>query len=472
MPPLLSPGDRCHVYEIIASVGTSGAAELYLARDPAGQPCILKIMAAPGAEKQRLRFAQEGVVLAKIAHANVVQVFGAGAWDERVWLAIERFGGHTLGERLRAGGPPPLDELLGWVQQVCAGLAEAHRLGIVHRNLTPESVVVGPGGLVKLGDFGMAKLASFGVVTTADQQIGAVLYAAPEQLVGKEEVGPRADLYGLGVLLYEAVSGVRPMGPGPFNTITAVAWQLRERARPLRERAPGAPADLEALVHQMLEKTPAMRPVSALEVHDRLRDVRVRLRAPLVREVRNAVPVEHALAWAPTQPMPVSAGHDGGDRTAVLPAAVTMGATPVPAPAPRTVALLKEPSFRPDAPGEVRVTGEPVVGEARRSRPASRLSATARAAMGAGALTLVASVAVSSWTLWGRLTGPTQGAGSGTPAQLASVPAAPVSPPASTASTPLPTASAAAPRAPGAGASKRPGAPSPRPPGSTPRARN
>ena len=94
-------------------------------------------------------------MLAKIAHPSVVQVFGAGAWGE------------------------PLDDLLGWVQQVCGGLGEAHRLGIVHRNLTPEGVVLGPGGLVKVTNFGMAKLASFGVVTTADQQIGSMLYAAP-----------------------------------------------------------------------------------------------------------------------------------------------------------------------------------------------------------------------------------------------------------------------------------------------------
>ena len=104
MPQLLRPGDRCHTYEILASLGTSGAAELYLARALPGEPCVLKIMAAPGADKQRLRFAQEGVVLAKIAHANVVRIFGAGALGEHVWLAIERFGEHTLGDRLRAGG--------------------------------------------------------------------------------------------------------------------------------------------------------------------------------------------------------------------------------------------------------------------------------------------------------------------------------------------------------------------------------
>ena len=233
MPPILNPGDRCDVYEVIHSLGTSGIAELYLVREPFGEPCVLKMMAAPGADKQRLRFAQEGVVLAKIAHANVVRVFGAGTWGEHAWLAIERFGGHTLGDRLRVGGPPPLDDLLGWVQQVCSGLAEAHRLGIVHRNLTPESVVLGPGGLVKVTDFGMAKLASFGVVTTSDHQIGSVLYTSPEQLIDKEEIGPRADLYGLGVLLYEAITGVHPMGPGSPNTMQIVSWHLDERAAPL-----------------------------------------------------------------------------------------------------------------------------------------------------------------------------------------------------------------------------------------------
>ena len=457
MPPFLRPGDHCHVYEIVVSLGTVGtserAAELYLGRGPSGDPCLLKIMAAPGADKQRLRFAQEGVVLAKIAHPSVVQVFGAGAWGERVWLSIERFGGQTLGDRLRAGGPPPLDDLLGWVQQVCGGLGEAHRLGIVHRNLTPEGVVLGPGGLVKVTNFGMAKLASFGVVTTADQQIGSMLYAAPEQLVGKEEIGPRADVYALGVLLYQAITGERPMGPGPYNAMTVVSWHLREQARPLRERAAarGAPADLEALVHQMLEKAPSMRPVSVLEVHDRLRDARVSLRAPLLREVRNAAPVERPIALAPTQPMPASPDltPPAEDRTAVLPARVPVPASPRVV-APHPVARPEEPLFRPEASGEVRVTGEPVESAARISRPASRSTRAAGAAIGAGALTLATALAVTGWTLSRHLTGPAQGAASDPPA-----PAAPVSAPA-------PSASAPTPRSRGVAAPPRPRAPAPR----------
>ena len=413
MPLLLAPGDRCDDYEIVASLGTSGAAELYLARAPSGEPCVLKIMAAPGADKQRLRFAQEGVVLAKIASANVIRVFAAGALGEHVWLAIERFGEQTLADRLRAGGPLPLDDLLGWAQQVCAGLAEAHRLEIVHRNLTPESVVLGPGGLVKLGEFGMAKLASFGVVTTADQQTGAVLYAAPEQLLGKLEVGPRADLYGLGVLLYEAIAGVRPMGPGPLNAMTVVSWHLEEQARPLHEHVPSVPADLEALVHQMLEKAPSMRPASALEVHDRLRDVRVGLRAPLLREVRNAAPVG-PVSLAPTQRMAAALGPEE-DRPAVLPAQVPSSPSPSPnserdrAPARAWMGTMP----LPEAPGEVRVTGEPVEREARMSRPASRWAAGA--AIGAGVLALAAAAA-TAWTLWSPRPGPALGAGTETSA--------------------------------------------------------
>jgi len=221
----------------------------------------------------------------------------------------------------------------------------------------------------------------------------------------------------------------------------------------VRERAP---ADLEALVHQMLEKAPSKRPVSVIEVHDRLRDARVSLRAPLLREVRNAAPVQRSMVLAPTQPMPASPGvtPPGGDRTAVLPARVPVPASPLVA-APHRVASPEAPIFRPEAPGEVRVTGEPVESEARRSRPASR--STMAAAIGAGALTLATALAVTGWTLWSHLTGPAQGAASDPPA-----PAAPVSPPAASASAPAVSASAATPRSPGAGASKHPRAPAPR----------
>ncbi len=205
-------------------------------------------------------------------------------------------------------------------------------------------------------------------------------------------------------------------------------------------------------MHQMLEKAPSMRPVSVLEVHDRLRDARVSLRAPLLREVRNAAPVERPMALAPTQPMPASPG--GEDRAAVLPARV-----PVAGVAARRwhrthahgVARPEEPLFRPDAPGEVRVTGEPVESEARISRPASRsTTAATRAAIGAGALTLAAALAVTGWTLWSHGAGPAQGAGSDPPA------------PAASASAPAPSASASAPRSPRAGAPPRPRAPAPR----------
>jgi serine/threonine protein kinase len=388
MSTLLQPGDRCAGHEILRHLATGGTAEVYLARLPTGELRAFKIMKAPGAAKRQARFAQEGEALAMIVHPSVLRVYDADAYGEQVWLSLEMFEGETLAQKFRAGRMP-LDDLLHVIQQVCDGLAEAHRVGIVHRDLTPDNILVGPGGTVKVFDFGIAKLVEFGVETTSEQQIGTARYMAPER-ARDDSASPRMDVYSLGLVLYEGVGGEEAMGPEPRNMMGIVRWHIWGQPRPLRELAPGVSSELAALVHQMLAKDPADRPGSMLEVQARLREERTRLRAPQLRAARNAAPVDRLPAFAPTVPMTAMP-----DLTA--------------------------------GPAELRSTDVPVESAARQSRVAPRR--VPAAAIGAG---LVVLAAAASWMFLGRAPGSaSQAAGAPRPAAPAPAPAPSAAPSAS-----------------------------------------
>jgi serine/threonine-protein kinase len=490
MPPLLQPGDCCGVFQIIAFVRAAGGAELYLAAAPGGERCFLKMMTERGSDKERLRFAQEGQVLVRILSPGVLRVLGAGAWGAHPWVALEQPPGETLGERLRAGRPPP-EDALAWMEQVCSVLEEIHAAGIVHRNLTPDGVHLLPGNVVKLGGFRVARLEAFGVVTTTDHQVGSARSAAPEVLRPHQdqEVGPAADLYGVGVLTYEAIGGCHPLGREPTCMTTTAFWHLNGSARPLREIAPGASAALEALVHQLLEKDPQRRPASAGEVRKRLRAERALLRAPLLRAACNAAPVERPIGLQATQPMPAApdAAPPGGDRAAMLPTASpapaparTLPPTPVAPPvaapiAPPLAAPLATPLAAPIAPPvagppvpagmsspqpptDLRVTVEPVESMARHSRATPRWAPAA--VVGASVLALAVGAAIGASVVMGRPTDRAQATGSAAPpGPTATVSAAPPAP-----SAPAPSTSASAPRPAGPGAAKRPRPPALPPP--------
>ncbi len=227
MSTRLQPGDCCAGHEIVQHLSTGGSAEVYAARLPSGELRALKIMAVERAAAPSLpaRFAQEGEALALIVHPSVVRFYDAGVWEDRVWLSLELAPGETLGRRLRARGRPPLDDLLPWIQQACEGLAEAHRVGVFHRDLTPENLLVMPGGAVKVIGFGMAKLRAWGVATTREQQIGSAKYRPPEQVRGAPAQASM-DVYAIGQVLYEALAGEHAMGDAPRSMIDVVAWQL------------------------------------------------------------------------------------------------------------------------------------------------------------------------------------------------------------------------------------------------------
>jgi len=237
-------------------------------------------------------------------------------WPTATPLLLELVEGVTLADRLSSRTHrAPIEDVLSWLQQACEGLAEAHRMSIVHRDVTPANILVTSAGSVKVIDFGAAKL-RWGVKTTSEQRLGAAMYMAPEATRGAA-AHPTMDVYSMGLVVHEVVAGVHPMGDTARNMISVVSWQLHGRPRPLREVAPEAPPDLEAIVLAAVEKDPALRLPTIRALADGLREVQARLRAPLRRSARNLPPASHEVSLAPTVPMPV---YDGAPPTADRPA--------------------------------------------------------------------------------------------------------------------------------------------------------
>ncbi len=259
----LMPGRQIGAYRIVSLVGAGGMGEVYRARDSRlGREVALKILpeavAADAAWLRRLR--REAEALARLAHPNVMTVFEAGESDGLTFVASELLEGETLRARLLRGALP-LATVYDVGRQVALGLAAAHACGLMHGDVTPGNVMLGPGGRVTLLDFGLAR--PIGGPSSETQPLdvaaGTSGYMAPEQIRGGE-VDARSDVFALGVLLFEMHSGRRPfIGTTAADVQAAV---LRDEAPPLR----GAPPALRHIVARCLRKAPAERHATAGDV--------------------------------------------------------------------------------------------------------------------------------------------------------------------------------------------------------------
>jgi serine/threonine-protein kinase len=301
---IFHPGERFAGHVIERRLASGDGAAVYRAVNAEGKPRALKVLQVPrgGLGNAAARFSQEGVLLTLIAHDNVVRCYDAGAIDDLCWLSLELVPGVTLAERLSAG-EVPLDDLLRWVAQACDGVAEAHRVGVVHRNLSPENLLVTEAGSVKVIDLGVAKLRGWGVMSALNEQLGTAMHMAPEQLFGAP-ADPRMDIHAVAVILYQAITGRSPMGD--VRTMDEITDWHRSgaRPRPLREVVSGLPTDLGALVDQGLAKNPADRPASMVAVARRLRAIISWLQASPRRAARNMLPDADPRLGA-TAPMPI-----------------------------------------------------------------------------------------------------------------------------------------------------------------------
>lgn len=251
-------------------LGRGGMASVHLARDEElDRPVAVKVLdALAGDDEARRRFVREARLAARLSHPNVVAVYDVGDRDGVPYIVMEYVEGETLAELLAGRGRLAPEEAVRLAVQVCAGLEHAHAAGLVHRDVKPQNLLVGTDGTVKISDFGIARAAEATRMTTEGTILGTAGYLAPEQLAGGE-ITPAADVYGVGAVLYEALTG-RP--PVAVRSLEELAAAHARAVPPVRNVAADVSRGLEEEVMRALAWRPEYRHRSAADLARRLAD--------------------------------------------------------------------------------------------------------------------------------------------------------------------------------------------------------
>jgi serine/threonine-protein kinase len=290
-------------YRLSELIAVGGMGEVHLAVDERlGRRVAVKIMSRAVSEYSDSveRFRREAVVVARLNHPNIAQVYDYGVEDGAHYIVMEYAAGSDLSRVLRERGPLEADEALSLTAQVCAALAVAHRAGVVHRDIKPGNVIVGPDGSVKVTDFGIARALGQTALTDAGTVLGTAQYLPPEQARG-ESATPASDLYALGILLYQMVTGTPP-----FTGDSPVAIAMRHLDEPVpapSASVPGLPTVVDRVVARATAKVPG----------DRYRDADAMARAVRATDTTDAFhPADASAASAATRALPTPTQRGGG----------------------------------------------------------------------------------------------------------------------------------------------------------------
>lgn len=258
-------------YEIAEQVGSGGYCEVWRATDTVfSRPLAVKMLHPGYAAKidVRVRFRAEARHAGSLSHPNIARVYDYREPDDGQppYLVMELVDGPSL-ENVLARGPLDPGQSMDIIAQAASGLQAAHAAGLIHRDIKPANLLLTRHGTVKITDFGIAHAVGSAAVTPHGEIMGTPGYHAPEQVAG-ERVTPASDLYALGVVAYECLSGGPPFAGSPVEMAVA------HRDRPLPPLAPPVPADVSAFVAELTAKDPVRRPGSAAEVARRARELR------------------------------------------------------------------------------------------------------------------------------------------------------------------------------------------------------
>jgi serine/threonine-protein kinase len=270
-------------YRLDAELGRGGMGIVYRSHDTLlDRGVAVKVLSATGlGSERRARLLHEAQAAAQLNHPNIVGVYDAGEAESVPFIVMEL----VEGESLHSRRPTALDEILSLARQICAALEHAHAHGIIHRDLKPENVLITSDGIAKLMDFGLARSRA-SRISTEGAIVGTVFYLAPEQALG-QAIDGRADLYALGVMLYELTTGRLPVtGDDP---LAIIAQHLHAPIVAARTHRADLPPALETIILKLLAKTPEDRFASAGEVGAALAAIAVQLQSPAVPQPADAV---------------------------------------------------------------------------------------------------------------------------------------------------------------------------------------
>ncbi|MCW2613807.1 MAG: serine/threonine protein kinase, partial [Frankiales bacterium] len=261
-------------YRLEERIAVGGMGEVWRAADTVlGRVVAVKTLRPEfvGDADFRARFRAEAQHSARLSHPGIAAVYDFGETPDAAWLVMELVDGEPLSSLLWRERVLPTDRVLDVVAQTAAALQAAHDGGVVHRDVKPGNLLVRPDGVVKVTDFGIASAAGSTPLTQTGQLVGTALYVSPEQASGRR-AGPASDLYSLGVVAFECLSGARPF-PGE-HPVAVVLAHLNDPPPDLPSEVPPA---VVALVQRLLAKDPADRPASAGELAVTARALRDRL---------------------------------------------------------------------------------------------------------------------------------------------------------------------------------------------------
>ncbi len=268
----MAQSDTIGKYEILGEIGRGGMGAVYKARDPLLDRVVaVKTVLTSGLEPAtRARFQREARSAARLQHPNIVTIFEFGEVDDIQFIAMELLEGVDLAEAALAGRLPELENKLAVIVQLCKALAYAHQHGVIHRDIKPRNVILLGDGTAKVVDFGIARIEGSTAVTQTNQLLGTLAYMAPEQFSGAAS-DHRVDVWALGVILYELLSGGRPFDG---KTVPALIHKIvAAPPRPLDAAQLRLPAELISVVDTALEKNPAARYPDAAAMGEAVRQL-------------------------------------------------------------------------------------------------------------------------------------------------------------------------------------------------------
>jgi serine/threonine-protein kinase len=261
----MADSERIGPYRVIQKLGAGGMGEVVLAHDDRLDRLVaIKRLHADRAATpdRRERFRREAKIVARLNHPAIVQIHDVLHQGDHDYLIMEYIEGRTLRARCDSG-PMAISEVFGIAHQIALGMAAAHDLGVIHRDLKSENILITPADRAKITDFGIAKLHGEDTFTAEGAVVGTFRAMSPEQALGRA-IDHRSDLFSFGILLYEALAGVSPFrAETPFLTVHRL---VHDDPRPIAELVPAIPAALASLIHQLLAKEPLLRPRDFHEV--------------------------------------------------------------------------------------------------------------------------------------------------------------------------------------------------------------